>query len=305
MNRFSRSLAAYARVTDRGALPRRSRRAWGRLVGLGLGLAAIVLVGIVLVGIGVKRQPEALPTEPAPLHLVQGHPQRLAPAVAALGAGTGTWTDQGDGLAIAWLIGELELEVTPGQGVDLRVQTEEAEIRVVGTHFVVDRGPLGTRVTVSRGAVALGCLGEASRVLQAGESGLCTPNRAPGLLRRARALERAGEPELALSEVDRALTDPSRTAVLQDELLALRVALLAELGRDAEGLAAARAYLGLPNPAREHDILTIAADLSPDPETRCSFLTRLDPERARAAGCANNSGTAEGGPGTGTAEGDL
>ncbi len=136
---------------------------------------------------------------------------------------------------IDWGTGTLGVEVEPNQGIDLRVQTREATVRVVGTGFEVTRNDLGTIVHVRHGRVAVDCVDGQKASLGKGESLECLPNSAAGLLARARALYHQPAPaEEVLSNIDLALTRAPRGSSIEAELLYLRAeVLLASSSPDA------------------------------------------------------------------------
>jgi ferric-dicitrate binding protein FerR (iron transport regulator) len=137
------------------------------------------------------------------------------------------------------------VEVVPDRGVRLSVETPEAEVRVVGTGFTVERDALGTRVEVRHGRVEVDCGAEVTRLLREGDTVTCLPRTAGGLLGRALALQAQNAPgEEILSVLERALALPDVSTSHADELGAHRVRVLLSLHRDAEALEAARRYLG-------------------------------------------------------------
>lgn len=156
---------------------------------------------------------------------------------------------------IRWDVGSLGVEVTPGQGIRLEVETEDAHIRVVGTEFLVVRDTLGTQVQVQHGRVAVVCAdGAPAELLDPGEAALCLPARAAGILGRVRALRASGaSSEAQLEAVERGLVigEPGEPAV--GELIALKVEILAGSGRVIEAMDAARVYLERGGP-REAEI---------------------------------------------------
>ena len=89
---------------------------------------------------------------------------------------------------IDWRSGVLELSIPPHEGLELVVDTEEAQVEVVGTHYSVTRDALGTRVSVARGQVQVRCHhgDEAShgdpveRRLQSEQGLTCLPGRDAG-----------------------------------------------------------------------------------------------------------------------------
>lgn len=144
---------------------------------------------------------------------------------------------------ITWKRGRLDLQVTPNAGIDLQVETPEATVTVVGTVFTVDRTPLGTTVHVERGAVEVDCHSEGGSRLHATEQLTCWPTTSAGLLGRARTLKSQGAPmESVLSTLDVALATSGPPAV-RGEVLALRVSLLHDGGRQQEARVTAQTYL--------------------------------------------------------------
>lgn len=184
---------------------------------------------------------------------------------------------------IEWTSGVLHVEVTPNQGLDVRVSTREADIRVVGTGFTVTRDALGTRVDVRHGIVETRCAdGEARRLLQ-GDSVTCAPRSATGLLGRAQSLHAQGAP---LAEVLAALdagagAEPS--AVVADELDALRIQVLVDSGRQVEALTVAEALLRRGGGLRRDEVLSLVPELA-RPLGGCAvaapWLAELAPDAA-------------------------
>ncbi len=214
--------------------PVTSRR-WGwRSALLGVALAAVLL------GLWVGLRPR-------PLHQVL---EAQLPEELALTRHVAL-TYQGSGLAlgtvertdIQWEMGVLEVEVQPERGEQLVVRTAEAQVVVKGTLFRVTRDSLGTAVEVERGQVGLRCEGAGERLLAAGETAVCLPVRAAGLLGRARALAVRGSVEEGLISVEAGIERSSAGDPIRGELLALQAQLLLELERPEEAAQAAQAYL--------------------------------------------------------------
>ncbi len=156
---------------------------------------------------------------------------------------------------IAWTAGALEVEVTPGLGIDLVVETAEGSVRVVGTGFGVRRDLLGTGVDIRHGRVEVRCGEDDPRLLAADERALCTPVTAAGLLGRARALSTAGaSPSVVLEAVDAGLGRADRADPTWAELQFVRVECLAALGRFDEARRAAAEYLGSGHGARRAEV---------------------------------------------------
>lgn len=165
---------------------------------------------------------------------------------------------------IAWQRGILHVEVQPEQGVDLRVETREAVVRVVGTGFSVERDALGTVVEVRHGRVETRCADDDAPVmLEGGDSRTCLPTSAAGLLGRAQALREAGAPATdVLAALDAGLAlapagDPAR-----EELLGARLRVLAETGEVVPALDVARALLAETSGVRREEVLALATRLA-------------------------------------------
>jgi ferric-dicitrate binding protein FerR (iron transport regulator) len=165
-------------------------------------------------------------------------------------------------IEIAWAHGTLGVEVEPERGVQLAVVTDEATVRVVGTGFTVLRDALGTRVAVSHGKVETDCAFGGPVLLVAGETRTCLPRTAVGAVGRIRALQAARiGPTDALAEIDAALARPDAIGAAANELGALRVGALLDLGRDADALLASEHVLTTAPGARDGDLHRVAARL--------------------------------------------
>jgi hypothetical protein len=161
---------------------------------------------------------------------------------------------------IEWSAGELQVEVTPNQGIDLQITTPEGLIAVVGTQFTVNRSSLGTTVDVVEGKVRVVCEGTEQVFVTASQDQLCKPTTAAGLLGRARAMRRLGDFGYA-NEIDAAIAMKPQEAHLS-ELLHLRVGLRVHQGDEQGALETAKQYLSVPGRPREADMLHTAADLA-------------------------------------------
>lgn len=144
---------------------------------------------------------------------------------------------------IAWSHGHLRASVTPHQGIDLRVTTQEAEVRVVGTVFTVDRDALGTRVAVERGKVEVRCVDGRRSFVRPGEIVWCEPGTAAGYLARARALQRDGSSLAAILAAVEAGSALQGSSAVRVELRWVRAEALGQHGRRAAALRAAAAAL--------------------------------------------------------------
>jgi ferric-dicitrate binding protein FerR (iron transport regulator) len=188
----------------------------------------------------------------------------LSEHVRAEHEGVGRVLREGEELSIDWEIGRIALEVEPGQGATVRLQTPEGVVRVVGTRLVVERDALGTEVSVERGSVSVRCEGGEEQTLQAGHSSECWPTTGAGLLGRARALEQAAQPpDSILATVERGLArEVSGTGPIRAELLSLRTqALLAQGDQQGALRAAEEALAAGPDPIRSVDLHRTAARL--------------------------------------------
>ncbi len=164
---------------------------------------------------------------------------------------------------IDWQRGTLNVEVTPGRGLDVRISTREAEVRVVGTGFTVDRTALGTRVDVRHGLVETRCGDSAIKMLGEGDSIVCPPRSAAGLLGRAQALREGGAAaDDVLASITNGVALSTPDDPFTDELLALQVRVLADAGRSAEALAVAERLIVSGGGARRGEVLSIAGELA-------------------------------------------
>jgi len=183
---------------------------------------------------------------------------------------------------IRWDRGRIDLEVDPAAGLSVSVETSEARVRVLGTVFAVERSPLGTNISVSRGRVQVDCESGSSHTLVGGAMALCLPTTAAGMLGRSRAL--SSDPEEALRALDLGLTlEPSDA--IAGELHALRLDTLLTLDRLSEALEAAHAYVDVGGP-REGEVLMLAASIAlgdGNCEQALPFLERLAPTSRDAA----------------------
>jgi hypothetical protein len=207
----------------------------------------------------------------------EGHVERDEPLVAAVRTERALSGDvrlavEGEGVLggpasaprIAWTRGSLEVDVTPGRGVDLVVSTPESTVHVIGTRFRVVRDALGTTVDVERGHVSARCAGaggapDADHDLFAGASVVCPPTRPAGLLARAIRREERGDPASdVLVDVDAGIRLAPAADPIRSELLALRIELLLRAGHHDEAAAAAAVYLADPDAPRRDEVEALA-----------------------------------------------
>ncbi len=163
---------------------------------------------------------------------------------------------------VSWEQGELQVEVEPNRGIEFRVETAEASIRVVGTVFSVDRSSLGTSVTVARGEVEVTCQDEPAHAVAAGEAWLCL--RSPAAALHWADSDPGAQPAAILQVVERGLARSSQGDPVHDELEVLRIQTLAQSGRQEQALEAAQAHLERGAPHRAEEVRQIAARAAMD-----------------------------------------
>ena len=215
-----------------------------------VGVAAVAALGLAVAGgLGSRR----------PLVLASGRVQ-VGPGIEAQVQGEGTARVTATSTEVQWTRGVLTLEVERQAGRSVLVRTEEAEVWVVGTGFTVERGELGTEVSVHHGLVDVVCraAGWSAPVahVSTGSSVECWPDAAAGL-GRLLALERQeASADARLRVIDEAFKHPVGRDTTRSTLAERRVDVLLELGRDDE---AVEATLQLP-PEVRHARLTRGAD---------------------------------------------
>ena len=262
-----------------------------------LGAGALALAGLLAVTV------VGLDTEPAPIVAsfdgTAMQATEVAPGVVLTAQGTGTLSGTEQAPRLAWSAGTVDVSVEPGAGLDVQVLTDEALVQVVGTVFQVERGPLGTRVGVTRGKVAVTCTDGSAHSLTEGTTALCWPTSATGLLGRAQALRTGGAaPEAVLNTVARGL-DSSPDPTIRTELSALRVALLAEGPHPEEAIEAAAEHLSLQETGRRAEVARIGAALgyaASGCDGAIPFIADLPPEEVSASAlsmCQTGGGNAE------------
>ncbi len=230
-------LRTQARIT---AEARDRKRSWGWMAApLGLAAAAALVIGVMSV-------PSA-PVELAQTLAADGEQIEVQPTehvrLAYDGQGQLGGTDRAPRLQ--WESGSVHVEVTPDQGIDFRVQTADAEVRVLGTVFDVNSTHLGTQVTVNEGKVAVLCEDGVERVLRAGETGECLPSTAAGLLGRARAFQAQGAHDLSLMAAEKGLAIKGTEPAVVSELSLVRIEELVALGSASEAVSMVERYLQL------------------------------------------------------------
>ena len=245
-------------VLNRVEAMRLSRLAWFRYGFIGLTAAA---AAIVLVMAGRWVMPTAQPDlSPQPLvsdAVFTDH--EIHAGVWARYQGTGT--QHGDQPLITWQIGVLVLSVDPEARVDVTIQTQEAEVRVVGTVLTVDRDALGTSVRVAHGRVEVTCSGEATVVVPGGQTEVCLPRTAAGMLGRAEALERDGATsDRVHAAINRGLK--MAQGPIEGELRAFRIQHLIKLGQTKEALKRIDEYHESGTTLRRRQVLAAGVDLA-------------------------------------------
>jgi ferric-dicitrate binding protein FerR (iron transport regulator) len=191
-----------------------------------------------------------------PIGLSSAAQVALSPEVQLAPNGVGSATGTRGAPQINWRRGLLTVDVKPKHDIRLVVNTEEAQVTVLGTRFSVDRGPLGTTVQVERGKVQVDCVtAQAPRqsVLTGGDTVTCWPIQPARLLTRALALEVAGTaPDEVQESVEAGLL--SATGHVRGELLALQFRLATRQGDGTEALRLARLYLSEGNTLRAEEL---------------------------------------------------
>ncbi len=158
---------------------------------------------------------------------------------------------------VSWEQGELQVEVEPERGIEFRVETAEATIRVVGTVFSVERSSLGTSVTVERGEVEVTCQDEPTHAVTAGEDWLCL--RSPAAALHWADSNQGGSADSILQVVDRGLARSTPGEPVHDELEVLRIQTLADNGRLDRALTEAQLRLDRGAEHRAQEVRQIAA----------------------------------------------
>jgi hypothetical protein len=254
-------------------------RRWTGLLVPTMAVAAAAVVSVTLVE--WSPQPVTASFTDARNQAVQA-----APGVQLTVNGTGELSGTEQAPVLAWNAGTVAVSVEPGAGLDVRVQTDEALVRVVGTVFSVDRGPLGTTVDVTRGQVAVTCTKAPEQQVTADQSVTCWPTTAPGLLGRAQALRDQGSASSGiLATVERGLGLTPSSAI-HTELSALRVVLLSEGPNLAAAVDAAATHLARPDAGRRAEIARMGAALGyqiAGCEGVQGFIADLPPEEVAAS----------------------
>ena len=225
-------------------------------------------VALLVVGVGLLVAPRLAETPSAvliaaTLEAVDTTLSTPAPGVALSYTGWGYVSGSERQPRIHWAAGSLHVDVVPGRGLDVVIETPSASVRVVGTVFDVDVHDLGTRVRVARGTVEVACELGATTLLTAGQEATCVRTSAANLLTFAvAARQRASAPERVLALADQGLGLEPDAGPVRDELLLVRFESLMQLARHREARSAADAYLESDAGTRRVDVLRTAAKLA-------------------------------------------
>jgi hypothetical protein len=236
--------------------------------------AILACAALLALQVGPARQvaPRAVALELVP----SADPTPAAPGVVLTPNGVGTVSGTEKNVVVDWQSGELGVSVEHGAGIALTVHTREADVRVVGTVFEVDRDVRGTRVRVTRGKVAVQCGGAGDSFLVVpGVDMTCMPLSGAGNLASARALVAAGaSADEVLAAIDRGLGFSAEGDPVRDELQALRVETLADDGQRDAAIAAARTFLATGATLRRAEVARILLRLDYEIEG-CAAATPL------------------------------
>lgn len=212
----------------------------------------------------LRNQPVAIVQAPEPLPerelSATDNPALVLPVrgLELLVQGKGTLGGTHAAPVLSWRVGALDVEVDPIEHIGLIVRTEEAEARVVGTGFTVERDLLGTRISVRHGKVAVTCVGAQTRLVGADEEANCLPVTPAGLLGRARTISQGGGP---IDDVLKATRDGLAACEQQDavwgELVYLRMSTLMRAARLDEAASAAQDYIASGQLPRRDDALRV------------------------------------------------
>ena len=157
-----------ARIRSQNAAPQR------RWLAVLAPVAGIAVVGLVVT---MTADPVPVPVS-ASFDSTGAQTVQAGSGVSLTAQGTGVLSGTEQAPRLAWSAGSVEVSVEPGAGLDVQVSTDEAQVRVVGTVFTVDRGPLGTTVGVRRGEVAVDCVNGPQASITAGQTTTCWPTSA-------------------------------------------------------------------------------------------------------------------------------
>ncbi len=242
------------RIRRRLAVQRPGTPALLARAGVAVAAAALLLLAL--------PPPDPLPPPAAPLAaaLSAAGTLELTGDIRLTVDGLGTVSGDTSDVDIDWRQGSLAVSVTPEQGIDLTVRTDEASIAVVGTVFRVERSALGTAVSVERGSVSVECADMTRHRISAGDTALCLPRAALG--RALTLLESQAPPEEILTEIQRGLRlNPSRA--VRGELLSLQAEVHLQQGDRAAAAAVAWRYLHEGHTTRADALSPLAREAYP------------------------------------------
>lgn len=228
-------------------------------VPLGLSMAAAAAL---MLGILPSAAPLAQTKSPASLSAsLVGGSIDLTSDVQLKIDGIGTVSGHDDDIDIAWRMGTLSVAVTPAQGIDLTVHTEDASVSVVGTVFEVTHSALGTTVSVSKGVVDVECADMTRHQVTSDQAVSCLPQKAH-TGRMETLMDMAAPPEQVLEETRRVLAMKPEKAI-RGEVLSMQIEVLLQSGSRADAAAVAWRYLEEGHTARAADLSALAQEAYP------------------------------------------
>lgn len=271
-------VARLRRAVPRSPAPVRSR--WRVAAPAAVGMAAMAATSLMFVPPPTPEPPPAAPLSVTFDGSVQG-PVQAAPGVSLAISGKGKLSGTQQAPVLDWQRGRVDVEVTPGAGIDFRLKTQDGVVHVIGTAFSVERDALGTHVDVTRGKVEVGCAAEAvPKLLTADMTTTCWPTTAGGLLGRARALHKSGAPpDAVLNTVSVGLNTADPASAIGRELAVLEVQQLVSAARTEEAIPAALAYLDSGAALRRPEVARLGASIVTDAsgcESARRFLTVVE-----------------------------
>jgi hypothetical protein len=230
--------------------------------------ATVALACVALVAWQLATVDEPAPPAVALELTPSAGPIPAGPGVVLTSNGVGAVSGTEKNVVIEWQSGDLGVSVEHGAGIALTVHTREADVRVVGTVFEVDRDVRGTRVRVTRGKVAVQCGGGGDSFLVVpGMDVTCMPLSGAGNLASARSLVAEGAAaDEVVAAIDRGLGFSTAGDPVRDELQALRIETLAGSGQRDEAIAAARAFLATEATLRRAEVARILLRLEYETE---------------------------------------